>query len=132
VSGADSHRREILEEAVAKYWAVALPSVADQVVQLLRPRILSNDFSLETVARRLTIHPRALNRRLQSEGTSFRRLLNEVRYEVAGQLLVGTRMDVTQIAGSLGYADTSGFTHAFSRMAGAPPHTWRISGGAHD
>ena len=125
VPSADSRQRAILEESVAKYWAVALPSVAEQVVQLLRPLILSNDFSLETVARRLTIHPRALNRRLQSEGTTFRRLLNEVRYEVAGQLLVGTRMGVTEIAGSLGYADTSAFTHAFSRIAGAPPNSWR-------
>ena len=68
----------------------------------------------------------------EAEGTSFRRLLNEVRFEVAGQLLPGTRMGVTEIAGSLGYADTSAFTHAFSRMAGAPPHTWRVSGGAPD
>ena len=132
VSGADCSEHEILGQAVAKYWAVALPSVADQVVQILRPRILFNDFSLETVAHRLTMHPRALNRRLQAEGTTFRKLLNEVRFEVAGQLLLATRMGVTEIAAALGYADTSGFTHAFSRMTGAPPHTWRVSGGASD
>ena len=74
VSGADCSEHEILGQAVAKYWAVALPSVADQVVQILRPRILFNDFSLETVAHRLTMHPRALNRRLQAEGTTFRKL----------------------------------------------------------
>ena len=126
VPGADSCKREILEEAVTKYWAIARPSVADQVVQLLRPRILFNDFSLETVAHRLTMHPRALNCRLEAEGTTFRKLLNEVRFEVAGQLLLATRMGVTEIAAALGYADTSGFTHAFHRMAGAPPHTWRV------
>ena len=132
VPEADSRKRAILEEAVANYWAVALPSVADQVVRLLRPRVLFGDFELETVARRLTLHPRTLNRRLQAEGTTFRRLLNEVRFEVAGQLLLGTRMGVTEIAAALGYGDTSAFTHAFSRMAGAPPHTWRISSGASD
>ena len=84
------------------------------------------------MARRLAMHPRTLNRCLQAEGTSFRKLLNEVRFEVAGQLLLGTRMGVTEIADSLGYADTSAFTHAFSRMAGAPPHTWRVSAAASD
>jgi AraC-like DNA-binding protein len=72
------------------------------------------------------MHPRALNRRLEAEGTTFRKLLNEVRFEVAGQLLLATRMGVTEIAAALGYADTSGFTHAFHHMAGAPPHTWRV------
>ena len=94
--------------------------------------MLFGDFALETVARRLTMHPRALRRRLKAEGTTFRKLLNEVRFEVAGQLLLGTRMGVTEVAGGLGYADTSAFSHAFSRMAGAPPRTWRMSGGASD
>ncbi len=40
--------------------------------------------------------------RLKAEGTTFRKLLNEVRFEVAGQLLLGTRMGVTEIAGALG------------------------------
>jgi AraC-like DNA-binding protein len=119
-----------LEEAVANDWAVALPSVADQVIRLLRRRVLSGDFGLEAVARRLTVHPRTLNRCLKAQGTSFRKLLNEVRFEVAGQLLLGTRMGVTEIAGSLGHGEASAFTHAFSRMAGAPPHMWRVSGGA--
>ncbi len=132
VFGADSRQRTILEESVAKYWAVALPNAADQVVRLLRPRVLFGDFALETVARRLTMHPRALRRRLKAEGATFRTLLNEVRFEVASQLLLGTRMGVTEIADALGYADTSAFSHAFSRMAGAPPHTWRVSGGASD
>jgi AraC-like DNA-binding protein len=132
VPGADSRQRAILEESVAKYWAVALPSVADQVVRLLRPRVLFGDIDLETVAHCLMMHPRTLNRRLKAEGTTFRKLLNEVRFEVAGQLLLGTRMGVTGIATALGYADISAFTHAFSRMAGVPPHTWRVSGGASD
>jgi len=75
------------------------------------------------VARRLTMHPRTLNRRLQEEGRTFRKLLNEVRFKVARQLLLGTRMGVTEIAGA---ANTSAFSYAFSRMAGAPPHEWRV------
>jgi AraC-like DNA-binding protein len=125
VPSADPRRRAILEPSVAKYWSVALPSVADQVVRILRPRVLFGDFTLETVARRLAVHPRTLNRRLQAEGTTFRKLLNEAHFEVARQLLAGTRIDISGIAAALGYAETSAFSHAFHRLAGTSPSEWR-------
>lgn len=77
------------------------------------------------MASELSMHPRTLNRRLQAEGNSFRDLMNEARFEVARQLLAGTRMDITEIAFSLGYADPSSFTHAFQRWSGAAPSEWR-------
>jgi AraC-like DNA-binding protein len=121
VLGADPRRRATLEETVVKYSQGVLPSVADQVVRILRPRVLFGDFTLEAVAHCLTMHPRTLNRRLRSEGMTFRRLLNEARFEAAQQLLLGTRIGITGIAAALGYADASAFSHAFRRMAGASP-----------
>jgi AraC-like DNA-binding protein len=52
-------------------------------------------------------------------------LLNEARFEVAVQLLQGTRIGVTEIAAALSYADASAFTHAFRRIAGTSPVEWR-------
>ena len=125
VPGADPARRAAMEKAVANYWAVALPNVTDQVVRILRSRMLFGDATLDEVARCLTMHPRTLNRRLRNEGTTFRQVLNETHFEVARQLLAGTRLDVGGIADALGYADTSAFSHAFHRMAGASPFKWR-------
>ena len=125
VPGADFRMRAILEEVAAKYWTTALPSVTDQVVRLLRPRILFGDATLEAVASSLRMHPRTLNRRLRVEGKTFRGLLNEARFAKARQFLDGTRMDVSAIAGALGYAETSAFTHAFRRMARTSPTEWR-------
>ena len=71
------------------------------------------------------MHPRTLNRRLRAERTTFRKLLNKARFDTARQLLAGTRMDVSGISGALGYAETSGFTHAFHHMAGTSPAEWR-------
>jgi AraC-like DNA-binding protein len=81
--------------------------------------------SLEHAARYLSIHPRTLNRRLQAEGSSYRTLLSRARSEATQQLLTVTRMDVTTIAHSLGYADSSGFSHAFRRWSGKAPIEWR-------
>ena len=80
---------------------------------------------MENVADHLSVHPRMLNRKLQAEGTSFRSLLNEARFQVARQLLAGTRIGVTDIALTLGYSEPRSFTHAFQRWSGAAPSEWR-------
>lgn len=125
VPGADPARRAAAEKAVANYWALALPNVTDQIVRILRSRVLFGDATLGEVSRCLTMHPRTLNRRLRNEGTTFRKLLNDTHFEVARQLLMSTRIDVGGIADALGYADISAFSHAFHRMAGVSPFEWR-------
>jgi AraC-like DNA-binding protein len=125
VHGADRELRRILEKSVAAYWAVEQPGIADAVTRILRARVVFPDTSLESVASEMSMQPRTLNRRLQAEGKSFRELINEARFETARQLLAGTRMDITDIALALGYADPSGFTHAFQRWSGVAPSQWR-------
>jgi AraC-like DNA-binding protein len=125
VHGADPTLRRILEKSVAKYWAVRQPTAAERIVRVLRPRVVFGNVSLEDVAEQLSMHPRTLNRKLQAEGTSFRLLLNEARFQVARQLLAGTRIEVTDIALALGYNESSNFSHAFRRWAGTTPSEWR-------
>lgn len=127
VRGADRELRRILEKKVTAYWAVEQPSMTHTVSRMLRARVIFPDTSLESIASELSIQPRTLNRRLQAEGKSFRELINEARFEVARQLLAGTRMDITDIALTLGYADPSGFTHAFQRWSGVAPSGWRAN-----
>ncbi len=127
VRSADRELRRILEEKVAAYWAVEQPTMTHTVTRMLRARVIFPDTSLEAVASELSMQPRTLNRRLQAEGKSFRELTNEARFEVARQLLAGTRMDITDIALTLGYADPSGFTHAFQRWSGVAPSEWRTN-----
>jgi AraC-like DNA-binding protein len=125
VRGADPKLRQILEKSVADYWAIQQPTIAESVGRILRSRVVFGNFSLEDVAACLSVHPRTLNRKLQSEGTSFRSLLGEARYQVARQLLDGTRIEVIDIALALGYSEQSSFTHAFQRWSGTAPSEWR-------
>jgi AraC-like DNA-binding protein len=128
VRGADRERRRILEKSIASYWAVKQPSIAQSVVRILHALVVFPDATLERVADELSMHPRTLHRRLEREGVSFRELVNEARFFVSGQLLVGTKMEVTDIAFSLGYADPSGFSRAFARWSGMAPSEWRRQG----
>jgi AraC-like DNA-binding protein len=125
VPSADSKLRSILQDSVSQYWAVKHPSFTDRLARILCARVSFGGDSLEDVARYLSIHPRSLNRRLHAEGSSFRTLLSRARSDAARQLLTLTKMDITTIAYVLGYADPSGFSHAFRRWSGKTPIDWR-------
>ncbi|MGN2641242.1 AraC family transcriptional regulator [Nocardia takedensis] len=79
----------------------------------------------DEVAASLFLTPRTLRRRLIEEGSSYRRILDDVRRGVAEQLLVETRLSVAEVAERLGYAETAAFTHAFRRWTGVPPRVHR-------
>ncbi|HEY8516427.1 MAG TPA: AraC family transcriptional regulator [Candidatus Binatia bacterium] len=96
--------------------------VSERVRQyLLRP---SRGNDMEGVAAELGMAPRTLRRRLAAEGTSFRRLLDEVRETLAEEMLTH-RMTVEEVAERLGYAEASSFVHAFKRWKGVPPGLYR-------
>jgi len=68
---------------------------------------------------------RTLNRRLNAFGTGFQELADEIRLEIARQMLEDSTMEVIQIALLLDYADASAFTRAFRRWTGTTPASWR-------
>ena len=125
VVGADPDLRRVLEGKVAQFWAMRQPTLAEQAMRHLRARVVLGDAAREPLARLLSLSTRSLNRRLQAEGTNFRELLDRARFQVAQQLLLGTRMPVTGVALALGYAETSAFDHAFQRWSGRSPRNWR-------
>jgi len=71
--------------------------------------------SIEMIAEKLEMYPRALRRKLEAEGTSYRDLLAEVRMRLAIEYLRKTQMTNEEIAGRLGYSDAANFRHAFIR-----------------
>jgi len=97
----------------------------EQVRSVLRTALLTGHARSDQVATLFSIHSRTLSRRLNDFGTSFQELLDEGRFEIARQMLKDTRMEVSQIAVTLDYADASAFTRAFRRWSGTTPAQWR-------
>ncbi|MGN6311461.1 MAG: AraC family transcriptional regulator [Xanthobacteraceae bacterium] len=81
--------------------------------------------SIEAIAEKLEMYPRALRRKLEAEGTSYRDLLAEVRMRLAIEYLRKTQMTNEEIAGRLGYSDAANFRHAFIRWTGKSPSDFR-------
>jgi len=68
---------------------------------------------------------RTLQRRLAHEGTSYSRLVDEVRFGMAVRRLGAPGMKLIEIAFELGYSDPAHFTRAFRRWAGVAPREFR-------
>jgi AraC-like DNA-binding protein len=96
-----------------------------QVRSVLRTALLTRHASAEQIAALFSVHPRTLARQLQACGTRFQALVDEVRFEIARQLLEQSAMDVRDVAAALNYADASAFTRAFRRWSGWTPAQWR-------
>lgn len=75
----------------------------------------------EAVAARLLISERTLQRRLESEGTDFSTLVDDVRREIAFQFLGEAQLTLKEMSFKLGFSDPRAFHRACVRWFGKPP-----------
>jgi AraC-like DNA-binding protein len=80
--------------------------------------------TIEEIADALHISSRTLQRRLQ-EGSSFQRVLDEARHQLARHYLNNSVLELNEAAYLLGYEDGNSFVRAFRTWEGIPPARWR-------
>ena len=85
---------------------------------------------ISEVAERLHISERTLRRRLESESTTFRAVLDEIRDLLAKDYLIKTELTISDIAYLLDYAETVSFRRAFVRWNSMTPSTYRKTFGS--
>ncbi|EIM28765.1 AraC family transcriptional regulator [Microvirga lotononidis] len=130
VAGADPLLRAVLEDRIRQLRTNAGAGFQDDIRRLLRTRMLGARSSAEDIAGLLAVHRRTLSRRLKGSGQGYRSMTNEIRFEIARQLLGDTEVPLAEIAAALGYSEASAFTRAFRRWSGQTPTAWR-AGWAH-
>jgi AraC-like DNA-binding protein len=79
------------------------------------------------IAQQLHVSLRTLARQLQTQGSSYRTLLQEARKRDSRFLLQDTRLSTADIAVRLGYESLPGFTRAFQAWYGLTPQAFRLS-----
>lgn len=104
-----------------------LPNVdfAEQVKQRIRVLVAEREISEELVATPFNMSPRHLRRKLSETRTTYEKLLDEVRMELAMRLIKEGRLNLGRIAFELGFLDPSSFTRAFRRWTGMSPTAFR-------
>ena len=78
------------------------------------------------IANKLEMSERTLQRRLEAEGTSFQRLLDDTRREVAQQYLGQTDTSLCDATYLLGFSKQSSFFRACKRWFGTSARRYRI------
>jgi AraC-like DNA-binding protein len=81
--------------------------------------------NIEDIADALHISSRTLQRRLQDGGSSFQRVLEEARHQLARHYLNNSVLELNEAAYLLGYEDSNSFVRAFRTWEGIPPARWR-------
>ena len=128
---ADPLLHQLMGERVREQLGPGSDNLSGQLRRFLRSELSAGRVSQESAARYFGLHARALRRRLEAEGSSFRRIRDQVQFDAACQMLSYTRATAGEVASMLGYADASAFTRAFSRQAGVSPARWRATNTRH-
>lgn len=101
-------------------WSPLACAVANLLTQRL-PQLIR----LQEAADRLGMAPRSLQRALATEGLSFRRLLVQVRFRLAGGYLIHSNLSMAEVGFVCGYADQAHLTREFRQMVGMTPAKYR-------
>ena len=101
----------------------------DKLISTVRGTILKQlPFGLPKIcdtAKALDMTPRTLQRRLQERHLKYQTLLDEVRRELARELVIKPDLNLSEVASYLGFNDQSAFQHAFRRWEGTTPGKFR-------
>lgn len=116
VFGVLSERAEALLKSLE-----SAQTVRGRVEALLIPILHTEEPSMERIAEKMGISHRMLYRQLKAEGTTFEKLLDELRHKMALHYLDGKKVSVNETAYLVGFSEPSAFSRAFRRWTGASP-----------
>jgi len=123
---ADEATAKMAESQCAEFLSRMGPR--EGIVVKVRRILLSNPGHfppIETVASHLATSTRTLSRSLQEVSTSYQKILDEVRKEMAIEYLKTSNLPIEEIAALIGYNDPSNFRKAFKRWTSQPPSYYR-------
>ena len=123
-----THNPEMLRALVPYLEATTPPSAnasLARVRSVIAERVRGQRPTVRTVGKELAMSSRALQRVLRENGTSFRRLLDDVRNQHAHEYLKSTSYSDAEVAFLLGFEEANSFYRAFRAWNGVSPSDFR-------
>jgi AraC-like DNA-binding protein len=96
-----------------------------RVESAMIPLLHTGAANMDAVAARLATSRQTLARRLKAEGTTFEKLLDELRHRLALAYLGNAKVSVSHCAYLTGFSDVAAFSRAFKRWTGLSPRTYK-------
>jgi AraC-like DNA-binding protein len=112
----------VLDEMVRE---LTRPDIISQVKRAIIDDLPSGAPSEDSIAKRVLVSTRTLQRKLAEADTNYRALLLEVRRDLATKYIADKSMPLAEISYMLGFSDASSFSRAFKRWTGNPPAEYR-------
>lgn len=127
--GADPQLYLLLRELAEKWLreGAKSPGIVGEVRQKIAGRLRQNEIELEDIAASLGIGGRSLQWRLEQAGTTFEKVRDDVRRNLAEHYLRDTEMPLVEIAHELGFSEQSAFSRAAQRWFEQSPRSYRQS-----
>jgi AraC-like DNA-binding protein len=100
-------------------------SFIELVRQVIQDRLTGQRPSIDAISQVLHVSPRTLQRRLQESGSTFQRVLDEARHQMARYYLSNSALELNEAAYLLGFEDPNSFGRAFRAWEGMPPSDWK-------
>ncbi len=101
--------------------------IEQKVKNLIMQNMINKTHTIENIARKLVMHPRSLQRRLEEKNLTFKQLLNDLRIDVACWHLKASNKSITLISEILGYNEVSSFSRTFKKQKNCSALQWRKS-----
>lgn len=96
-----------------------------KIKNIIRLQIVDGDPSLSNIANELGSSERTIQRRLKEHNLSFMETYNEVRKDIACNLLQNKQLTIAEAAFITGFSETSSFHRAFKKWTGITPQNYR-------
>ena len=104
--------------------------IARKVGDLIAQKLHGSEPRREEIARLLCLGDRTLRRRLEQEGTTFKKILDDTRRELAQQYFALQHYSAGEIAYMLGFTDQGTLFRASRRWFGVSPKKYQARCGA--
>jgi AraC-like DNA-binding protein len=91
------------------------------VRQLMVQSLPDGEPTRDSIAGKMGVSSRTLQRRLQEEGQTFHEILDDVRHDLASRYLGNEKISLSDVANLLGFSDQSSFTRAAHRWFNDSP-----------
>ncbi len=117
--------RDLAEGYLELHHGDAKTPLSARVRRVVQRSLGTGVSSCVDVASVFAVHPRTLQRHLNREGTTFERLKDQARAELARTYIANAELPLTQVAALLDYSEQSALTRSCRRWFGRSPRTLR-------
>lgn len=102
-------------------------NLRDSLQQAISPLLSIGYPDIHLAAEIAGMSIRTLQRSLETEGTSYSRMIEKIRFDQAIHWLQNPTVELRDISAELGYKNSTHFTRAFKRWTGLTPKEYRSS-----